>query len=137
MAESIRCMDYFYVMVSNKPGQGAKIASALAAAGVNLLAFSGFPNGKKAQVVFLPDDAGAFRKCAKKLKLKISKAKSAFLIQGDDRVGALTSGFAKLAKAKINVTAVDAVSGGKGRYGAILWVKQKHVKKAGKALGVR
>jgi hypothetical protein len=137
MAETIRCMDYFSVMVSHKPGQGAKIVAGLAAAGVNLLAFSGFPQGKKAQVVFLPEDAGAFRKCAKKMKLKVSKAKTAFLFQGEDRVGALTAGFRKLAEARINVTAVDAVAAGKGRYGAILWVKQKNVRKAAKALGAK
>ena len=137
MADSIRRMDYFYVMVSDKPGQGAKVVDGLAKAGVNLLAFSGFPQGKKAQVVFVPDDAKAFRKAAKKMKLKVSKAKTAFLIQGDDRVGALTREFSKLAGAKINVTAVDAVAAGKGRFGAILWVKQKNVKKAAKALGAK
>ena len=137
MADSIRKLDYFYVMVSNKPGQGAKVVEGLGAAGVNLLAFSGFPQGKKAQVVFVPEDAKAFRKAAKKMKLRISKAKTAFLMHGDDRVGALTRGFSKLAAARINVTAVDAVTAGKGRFGAILWVKPKSVKKAAKALGAR
>jgi hypothetical protein len=32
---------------------------------------------------------------------------------------------------------VDAVAAGKGRYGAILWVKQKNVRKAAKALGAK
>jgi hypothetical protein len=41
----------------------------------------------------------------------------------------------KLADAKINVTAIDAVSAGGGRYGAILWVKPKDVVKAAQALG--
>ena len=137
MADSIRRMDYFYVMVNNKPGQGAKVVDGLAKAGVNLLAFSGFPQGKMAQVVFVPDAAKAFRKAAKKMKLKVSKEKTAFLIQGADRVGALTREFSKLAGAKINVTAIDAVAAGKGRFGAILWVKQKNVKKAAKALGAK
>ena len=42
-----------------------------------------------------------------------------------------------LADAKINVTAVDAVCAGQGRYGALLWVKAPDVRKAAKALGVR
>jgi hypothetical protein len=41
----------------------------------------------------------------------------------------------KLAHAKINVTAVDAVTAGAGRFGAILWVKQKDVTRAARVLG--
>jgi hypothetical protein len=41
----------------------------------------------------------------------------------------------KLAGAKINVTAMDAVSSGAGRYGAIFWVKPEAVSRAAKLLG--
>jgi hypothetical protein len=37
--------------------------------------------------------------------------------------------------AKINVTAMDAVASGSGRYTAILWVKARDVKKAAGVLG--
>ncbi len=43
----------------------------------------------------------------------------------------------KLADARINVVATDAVTAGKGRYGAILWVKPKDVAKAARVLGAR
>jgi len=43
----------------------------------------------------------------------------------------------KLAKAGINMVAMDAVSAGGGRYGAIFWVKSKDVAKASRILGVR
>ena len=62
--------------------------------------------------------------------------KKAFVIEGDDRVGALTDSFAKLGEAKINVTATSAIVAGAGRFGAILWVKPRDVKRAAKALGV-
>jgi hypothetical protein len=42
----------------------------------------------------------------------------------------------KLADAKINVTAIQAVTAGMGRYGAIFWVKPRDTNKAAKALGV-
>ena len=42
---------------------------------------------------------------------------------------------AKLTGAKINVTAATGVCAGMGRYGAILWVKPRDVKKAAAALG--
>ena len=138
MADSIRRMDYFYAMVNDKPGQAAKIVEALAADGVGMLAFSGFPQGKKkSQIVFVPEDAKAFKKVAKKTGLRISKTRAGFLIQGEDRTGALGRVLSKLSDAKINVTAIDAVTAGSGRFGAVLWVKQKKVKKAAKALGAR
>ncbi len=43
----------------------------------------------------------------------------------------------KLAGGKINVTAVDAVTCGEGRYGAILWVKASDAKKTVALLGHR
>lgn len=138
MADTIRRMDYFYAMVKDKPGQAARIVEALATDGVAMLAFSGFPQGKKkSQIVFVPEDANAFKRVAKKMGLKVSKTRTGFLMQGEDRVGALSRVMSKLAEAKINMTAIDAVAAGSGRYGAILWVKQKNVKKAAKALGAR
>jgi predicted amino acid-binding ACT domain protein len=65
----------------------------------------------------------------------LSRPKKVFLIQGDDRVGAIQEILAKLASAKISVKAVQGVAAGGGRYGAILWVDQKNVKKAASALG--
>lgn len=138
MADTIRRMDYFHVMVKDRPGEGARIMEGLSTGGVSLLAFSGFPQGRKgAQVVFVPEDPKAFLKVAKRMKLKLSKTKTGFLLQGEDRIGALNRVLAKLSEAKINVTAVDAVTGGKGRYGAILWVKQKNVARAAKAIGAK
>src|SRR5262245_33036775 len=56
MAESIRRVQYFYVMAPDKPGEGARALKTLSEAGVNLLAFSGFPAGKRAQLDFIPEN---------------------------------------------------------------------------------
>jgi hypothetical protein len=135
MAETIRQVEYFYIQVANKPGAGASVLSALRDAGVNLLVFSGFPEGRGSQLDFVPDNAQAFRDVAKKAKWKVTGPKRAFLIQGDDRVGAIADAHEKLAAAKINVTAIDALCAGAGRYGAILWVAPRDVARAAKALG--
>jgi hypothetical protein len=135
MSDTVRKVDYFYVVVPDKPGEGAKVLSALAAAGINLLAFSGFPSARKGQLDLVPADPAAFKLAAKTLKLKLSPRKSAFLLQGDDRVGAMTGTLDRLAGAKINVTAMDAVGSGDGRYGAIFWVKPEAVSRAAKLLG--
>ena len=133
--DTIQRVEYFYVQVPDKPGEGARALAALRGAGVNLLAYSGFPAGRRAQLDFVPSDPAQFREVAKRAKWKVKGPKRAFLIQGDDRVGACAEILDKLAAAKINVTAMDAVSAGAGRWGAILWVKPAAFKKAAQVLG--
>ena len=135
MADSIQRVQYFYTELADKPGEGAKVLNRFKEEGINLLACSGFPKGRRAQLDFVPVDQAAFKAAAKKAKLKLVGPKTGFLIQGDDRVGALTDILTSLAQAKINVTAVDAVSAGVGRYGALLWVKPRDVNKAAQILG--
>jgi hypothetical protein len=136
MADTIQRVDYFYTMVPDKPGEAARMLAVLREAGVNLLVFSGFPEGRRGQLDFVPADAGAFRQAAKKAGWKLTGPKRAFLLQGEDRVGAVAETLGKLAAAKINVTAIDALCAGAGRYGAILWVPQRDVARAAKMLGV-
>ncbi|HXH81363.1 MAG TPA: hypothetical protein VNN07_00375 [Candidatus Tectomicrobia bacterium] len=136
MADTIRRVEYFYVMAPNRPGVGAALLGELRQAGVNLLAFSGFPSGRGAQIDFVPEDPKAFREAARKAKWKVVGPKRAFLAMGDDRPGAIAELMQRLADAKINVTAIDAVCAGSGRYGAILWVEPRDVNRAAKALGV-
>src|SRR3989337_1059294 len=59
MPDSIRKVDYFKLMVPNQRGEAAKILKALRGAGVNLLAFSGFPRERRAQLEFIPQDTKA------------------------------------------------------------------------------
>ncbi len=134
MAETVRTADYFYVMVPDKPGEGARVLGELRSAGVNLVAYSGFPSGRGAQLDVVPTDPAAFKTVAKQKKWKVKGPKRAFLIEGDDRVGACADVLGRLAAAKINVTAMDALAGG-GRYAAILWVKPRDVKKTASVLG--
>ena len=135
MAESIRKVQYFYVMAPDKPGEGARALQTLRDAGVNLLAFSGFPAGKRAQLDFIPEDPAAFRAMARKAKRKVTGPKVGFLVEGDDRTGVMADLYAKLAAARINITASDAVIAVAGRFGAILWVKARDVNRTAKALG--
>ncbi len=136
MAVEIRKIDYYYAIVPDKPGEGARILSALHQAGINLIGFSGFPAGaRKAQLDFLPEDSAAFAKAARKAGLKLSKKKAGLLIRGEDQPGAGAEIFGKLAAAGVNVTSLQAVSAGAGRFGGMLWVKTADMRKAVKALG--
>ena len=135
MLDTVRKLDYFAIQAPDRPGEGARLLAALRSHGVNLLALIGFPSGRKAQIDLVPEDAAALRAAAKQMKLALGAKKSCFVIQGDDRVGALADTLQTLADAKINVTAIQAVTAGMGRYGAIFWVKPRDVAKAAKALG--
>ena len=135
MADTVRIVDYFYISAPNKAGEGSRALATLKDAGVNLLAFSGFPQGRRAQMDFIPADPGAFKQAARKAKWKVVGPKRGFLVQGDDRVGAVADLLERLGSAKINVTAIDAVSVAGGRYGAIFWVAPKDVRRAAALLG--
>jgi hypothetical protein len=132
--DTIRKVQYYVTEVSDKAGEAARVLTALR--GISLLAFTGFPSARKSQLDFVPEDALAFTMAAKQAKIKVKAKKGGFLLQGDDRVGAVSDILQKLAEAKVNVTAIDAVAAGMGRWGAIFWVKPKDVNKASKALGV-
>jgi len=136
MPDTVRRVEYFYAIVPDKPGEAARILTTLSRAGVNLTGFSGFPHGaRRSQLDFIPEDPAAFTRAAKQAGLKLSKKKVGFLIQGDDHSGAVAEVAAKLAGGGINVTAVDAVCAGAGRYGALLWVKSPDLRRAAKLLG--
>jgi len=135
MADTIRLVEYFYVMAPQKPGVGAALLTELQQNGVNLLAFSGFPSGRGAQVDFVPEDPASFRAVAKRARWKVKGPKRALLVMGDDRAGAVADIMKRLADAKINVTAVDAVCAGSGRYGVILWTSPATIKRAASLLG--
>jgi hypothetical protein len=135
MADTARLVEYFYVMAPQKPGVGAALLAELRQASVNLLAFTGFPSGRGAQVDFVPEDGAAFRAVAKKAKWKVTGPKRALLVTGDDRPGVIAEFMQRLADAKINVTAIDALCAGSGRYGAIVWVAPRDVTKAARTLG--
>jgi hypothetical protein len=134
MADTVRKVDYFSLSVPNRPGQTFKVLAALVSAGINLLACTGSPRGRRAQIDVVPDDTRRFNGAARKAKLRFTPKKTGFLIQGDDRPGALADHLKRLAEKKINVTAVDGLSAGKGRWGAILWVGPKDINRAGRVL---
>ncbi len=138
MADTVRQVDYYYVTVSDAPGEAQGILSALRDSGVSMLAFLGFPlGGGRSQLDLVPEDPASLRAAAESAGVTLSDAKRAFLIQGDDRVGAVADVTSKLADAGINATAAAAVAAASGQYGMILWVAQTDFDGAAAALGVQ
>ena len=134
---NVRTTDYFYIDVPQRAGEGARVLGQLRDAGVNLVAVSGFPAGRRAQIDFVPENSAAFRAAARKAGWKTTGPKKVFLIDGEDRVGVMAEAMGRLAAAKVNVVSSQAVCAGAGRFGAILWVAPGDVRRAAKALGVK
>lgn len=136
MADTVRSVEYQYVIVPDEPGEVQRILSALESSGVNLVAFLGFPlGGGQSQIDLVPEDPASLREAAERAGVALSEVKRAFLIQGEDRVGAVADATAKLAEANVNITATAAVAAGSGSYGMILWVAPADYERAAGALG--
>jgi len=135
MPDTVRKVNYAYVTAASRPGEAARVLEALRAANINLLAFSGFPQGRnKAQIDLVTDDLDALKAVARREKWKLSRIKRAFLVQGIDKVGAALAPLAKTGGANINVTAAYAIAAGEGRFGMILWVAPRDYNRVAKLL---
>ncbi len=136
MTDMIRTAQYYKVQIADKPGTLAGVLAPLREAGVNLLAVHAFPRSRRTQVDVVPEDVTVFKDIAKAHKLKIQGPKMCLLVDGDDRLGTLADLTDRIRLAKINMIAVTGLAAGQGRFGAILWVKPRDMKKAAKVFGV-
>ena len=137
MVNIVRRVDYYYTEIPNRAGVGAEVLNALKAGGVSLIVYNGFPaSTQSAQLVFVPADRDVFLAAAQKAGIKLVGPNIAFLIQGEDRLGAVADVVSKVGQARINITAIQAIAAGEGRYGAIIWVKPQDVGKTAQILGV-
>lgn len=136
MADLIRTAQYFKVQIADKPGTLGCMLAPLREEGVNLLAVHAFPRNRRTQVDVVPEDPTAFKNVAKAHKLKVQGPKMCLLVDGEDRPGVLADLTDRLGSARINMTAVTGLAAGQGRFGAILWVKPRDVKKAAKVFGI-
>jgi hypothetical protein len=136
MADTIRRVDYFYVEVPDRPGEGFRFLSSLKEAGVNLLSLTAFPiGGGRSQIDVVPEDPAALEKAAKKAGITFKARRQALFVQGKDRPGAVADLARRLSDAGINIHSANAACGGGGGFGMILWVAQKDLDAAAKALG--
>ena len=135
MPSTIRKVSYAYLTATSRPGEAARVLEALRDANVNLLAFSGFPQGRnKAQIDLVTDDLEGAKAVARRHKWKLSRVKRAFLVQGTDESGAAIGPLARLGAAGINVIAADAITAGEGRFGMSFWVEPRSYNRTAKLL---
>jgi ribosomal protein L13E len=138
MRTRVRKVNYAYVVAPSRAGQGARILGELRDAGVNLIAFNGFPAKRgQAQLDLVSDDLAKIRRIARQRGWRLSKARRGFLVQGLDEVGAVYQHIKKLGDRGINVTAAEAVAAGQGLFGMLLWVKPSDFARASRTLGAK
>ena len=138
MEDTVRTIEYLYATVGDRPGEARRLLEHLSERGVNLVAFTAFPiEGGQSQIDFLPESASQLQEAAADAGVDLVGPKKAFLIQGDDRVGALHQYHLMLANAGINVRASNGVCGGTGTFGFVLWVDPADYDAAAAALGAQ
>ena len=137
MADGVRKVERYSTDVAAQAGTGARVLGALAAGKVDLLSVWGYPlgNSGQARIEIVPKDSAKLKAAAKKAKIKLKRESAAFYVSGRDKVGALVDVLDKLGKAGITIHAAQAVSVGT-KYGCVVEVDAKSVRKAAKALGV-
>ena len=137
MAHKIRRVEYFNATVKDEPGQGYKLLSQLAEMGFNLLAFTAVPVGLlQTQLTVFPDDPAKLAQAARTAGLPLTGPYAAFLVQGDDELGAFAGIHAKLYRENVNVYASSGVTDGRGSFGYVLYVRPEEYDRAARALGV-
>jgi hypothetical protein len=135
MGVHIRRVDYYYVKVQDRPGEAYRLLSLLADQGIDLLAFSAVPlGGEVTQLVLFPADSVLFVKMAQQTALATTGPQSAFLITGDDKLGACAEIHRKLAAAGINVFSSSGVTDDRGGFGYLIHVRPEDSDRAAKVL---
>ena len=137
MAHTIRRVDYFYASIRDELGAAYRVLAQLAELGVNLLAFTAIPSGPAlAQFALFPEDPNKLAAEATAAQLKLDGPYHAFLVQGDDELGALARIHALLARADVDVFASSGVTDGRGSFGYVVYVRAGDFAKAEAALGL-
>lgn len=137
MAHTIRRVDYFYASIRDELGAAYRVLAQLAELGVNLLAFTAVPSGPAlAQFALFPEDPNKLAAEASAAQLKLDGPYHAFLVQGDDELGALANVHEQLFRAGVDVYASSGVTDGRGSFGYVVYVREDQFERAAGALGL-
>lgn len=127
-------IDVLTISLDPKPGALAQVLGAFREAKVNLTASWGYQMGPgEAQAHFFTSDADRAKQTLSKLG-KPPKSEPAFWVEDSDQLGNYHGVLQKLAQAGVNIEATDAFAIG-GKFATVIFVNEKDVAKAAKALG--
>jgi len=136
MALTVRNAEYFYVRTEDSREKAYELLAQLASAEVSLLAFSAVPFGPNhVELTIFPDHSDTFIQLAKKLGWVVAGPQHAFLVQGDDHLGALADLQRMLLEADVEIYASSGVADGSGRFGYVIYFKEADHARAARVLG--
>lgn len=136
MALTVRNVEYFYIRIEGSSEKAYELLAKLASAEVNLLAFSAVPFGPNhLELTIFPERSDMFTQLARKLGWEVTGPQHAFLVQGDDNLGALADIQRMLLEAHVEIYASTGVTDGSGRYGYVIYFKEEDHERAARALG--
>ena len=131
MAQSVRRVEYFYVMVRGAADEAGELLGQLAGQNVNLLAMNLTPMGPEStQLTLFPDDPMRLQNAARAAQFALDGPHVAVLLQGEDELGAIARVHLALHRAGVEVYASSAVVDGRGFYGYVLYLRPEHADRA-------
>ena len=135
MAFDIKRVEYFNITVDGQAGEGYKLLSVFASAGISLLAFKAVPvESNRTRFTLFPNNPSKMIEAAKKTGLKLDGPHPALIVQGDDESGALADIYEKLFLAGVHVNESSGIADIQGWYGVVLYLEQEDCEKAAAAL---
>lgn len=119
-------VQYFNASVNDEAGEAYNLLTDVAGLGMNLLAFTAVPCGPGlTQLTLFPEDPGRFTAECDKAGLKLDGPHQALLVQGDDELGVLAAIHSRLHQADIEFVAASGVASGDGRFGYVIYFREK------------
>lgn len=136
MAVKIYSTAYYSTTVRDIPGEACRLLERLAEQQVNLLAFHALPIGThETRMMIYPLNPVWLAEMARADGLMLDGPHHAFIVHGDDELGALVELHQRLCDAEINVINSNGIADGKGGYRYILHVAEEDFERAETALG--
>lgn len=133
MGHSIRQVTAVVLQLEDRVGVLHEVLCVLGDAGVNMLAIAS-QRRQGTALMAIPEDVNAVRELARSRGVSL-QSRQVFLIEGDDRVGALCEITRAIAEAGITIEDIAALSAAK-RYAAVLTFADADLEVAGRALGL-
>ncbi len=133
MRQTIRQVTAVVMQVEDEVGVLNRALCELRSAGVSMVAVASLRRHGTA-LLAVPEDIEAVRKLASRHGVSL-QMRPVFLIEGEDRVGALCEITAQIAQAGISIEDVAALSAG-GNYAALLTFADADLEAASEALGL-
>lgn len=133
MGHSIRQVTAVVMQVQDEVGVLNRVLCVLRDSGVNMLAIAS-QRRQGTALMAIPDDVQAVRELARQQGVHL-QTRQVFLIEGDDRVGALCDLTESIANAGISIEDVAALSAA-SRYAAVLTFADADLEAAAEAIGL-